>query len=341
MTATTRPQAWTGSVAWLCLAGLLATGVVGCEPLSSTRPVVESVTEAGQGVNWSSGLGGAAYVVVHSADLFTCAGEAWGEVRCWGDSYVVDADWPATLDWIDLDAAGAGEICAALADGGVRCWGDAADTDVRVFAGAEMTDIDVGHGHQVCGVTSAGDVRCASHSYLGRDFGLSDAPLEGVWDSVTGGEFHTCALSAFGTISCWGRDDSAIYSAQLASPGGADFVQMDAGTYHTCAVKDSGAVRCWGAGEVRRDPEPLTMLAHVGQADPPEGLELVEVASGAFHTCGLERAGTAVCWGDGSRGQLGAPLRDDLVALSAGWDHTCAVTAAGVVVCWGEGAYAY
>jgi hypothetical protein len=77
---------------------------------------------------------------------------------------------------------------------------------------------------------------------------------------------------------------------------------------------------------------------------------LGEVTAGGEHTCGLNRAGRAYCWGEGADGRLGSgrpvasavpvgaaagiTLRD----LDAGEEHSCAVDTRGYAYCWGAGA---
>lgn len=76
-------------------------------------------------------------------------------------------------------------------------------------------------------------------------------------------------------------------------------------------------------------------------------LRLVAVSAGQFHTCGLDAAGRAWCWGRAREGQTGRPPSSDLIpapvetelrfrALAAGASHTCGLTEAGEAHCWGE-----
>src|SRR5688500_19029379 len=74
------------------------------------------------------------------------------------------------------------------------------------------------------------------------------------------------------------------------------------------------------------------------------------IAVGTQHTCMVTAAGGVKCWGDNSRGQLGAPsagafspvpvdvtgLASGVISVAAGGAHTCAVLNPSAVKCWGS-----
>jgi alpha-tubulin suppressor-like RCC1 family protein len=184
--------------------------------------------------------------------------------------------------------------------------------------------------------------------------------------SIAAGGAHSCALSSLGEVYCWGEnssgqlgdDNSPVDSAGAVSASVTGdlvgvAVQVDAGAAHTCALDYDGSVYCWGdnsAGQLGVGPS-ADMSVPV-QVPTLAGRTVVEIATGAEHSCAVDEDGAAWCWGDNSAGQLGAPgsptgsdlpvrvstltgMTDPVVDIDAGAYTTCATTAPGDAYCWG------
>lgn len=142
--------------------------------------------------------------------------------------------------------------------------------------------------------------------------------------------------------------NSAATVTLNALPPGPPFTAVSAGRNHTCGVLLAAGAHCWGLGvggqlgsgtPVNHSPHPIPVIG---------GATFVAVTAGSRHTCALDPAGAAFCWGRNDHGQLGngttletaapVPVADALsfVSLSAGKDHTCGVSGGGGGFCWGR-----
>jgi alpha-tubulin suppressor-like RCC1 family protein len=160
---------------------------------------------------------------------------------------------------------------------------------------------------------------------------------------------HTCALTAAGSVICWGRNDNGqvnngtsgfndVLTATAISGLTDRATWVAAGMSSTCAVTKLGAAQCWGT------------FSGTGVVVPVKGLEegVTAVASGFSHHCALVRTGAVLCWGYNDQGELGngtttatlnpivaTGLEKGVKAISASRYQTCALTSAGTVLCWG------
>lgn len=190
--------------------------------------------------------------------------------------------------------------------------------------------------------------------------------------SVSGGEYHTCAVSNAGTVRCWGAPESG----RLGQPGyddyigddeppsdwdpvdaGPDIIAIVAGNSHNCVLRSSGTVGCWGynsygqLGLGHTNPIGDDEAPSEGGDVPIEGI--VAIAAGESHSCAIDGEGLVWCWGGNGEGELGLghtmTIGDDdmdtfasvtlpgpAVEIVAGSGHTCARLEGGDVSCWGR-----
>jgi alpha-tubulin suppressor-like RCC1 family protein len=128
---------------------------------------------------------------------------------------------------------------------------------------------------------------------------------------------------------------------------------MALGDRHVCLLRQ-GRTLCWGTGtdgQLGIGSTPVDTTPAV----LPDSLELVALAAGQAHTCGLDAEGVAYCWGSDRDGQLGLgatavqlcgafpcatrpqPVAGNLrfLTLAAGHRFTCGITTNSKVFCWG------
>ncbi|MBN1439624.1 MAG: hypothetical protein JW929_09465 [Anaerolineales bacterium] len=172
----------------------------------------------------------------------TCILSEDGAVRCWGNNEYGQLGYgqEATLRLAPVDvlglqsgvigisAAGA-QTCALLNGGAVRCWGNNkygqlgdGTTEIRLgpaaVAGLGQGAARVAAGwNHTCAVMGNGELKCWGWNYYGQ---LGDETkilqtrpvnvrrlMEDAVEAALGWA-HTCAITAGGSVKCWGRNDS-------------------------------------------------------------------------------------------------------------------------------------
>jgi alpha-tubulin suppressor-like RCC1 family protein len=196
----------------------------------------------------------------------------------------------------------------------------------------------------------------------GAGTGGSGMPGAGPVQHVAAGTHHSCAIIDQ-AIECWGDNTfgqlgdgtlggpPAPRTVALGNATGIVPVDVTAGGDFSCALLSDGGVKCWGRNNLNQvgigsGAPTITTPAAVGVNDLALG-----IASGETHTCALRRGRDIVCWGGGSRGQLGyggqndgGPVTvagiNDGVSVTAGEFHSCATRASGTVLnCWGDNTF--
>src|ERR1017187_5707508 len=201
----------------------------------------------------------------------------------------------------------------------------------------------------------------------------SPAASHGAAALITAGSFHSCAIES-GKAYCWGDNgsgqlgngstvDSSVPMAVDTSGvlAGQALTQITAGDASTCALDAAGAAYCWGnngsgqlgdGGTVSNSSVPVA----VDTSGVLAGQTLTQITGDGYHTCVLDAAGAAYCWGDNGTGQLGdggtafdssVPVAVDtsgvlagqaVTQITAGWYDTCALDAAGAAFFRGHNA---
>src|ERR1035441_6305864 len=200
----------------------------------------------------------------------------------------------------------------------------------------------------------------------------SQAASHGAAALITAGSFHSCAIES-GKAYCWGDNGSgqlgngstvgssvpvAVDTSGVLA--GQVLTQITAGGAYTCALDGAGAAYCWGdnrsgqlgdGGTVSNSSVPVAVKSSGVLA----GRTLTQITADGYHSCVLDAAGAAYCWGDNGTGQLGngkasdssVPVAVDtsgvlagqaLTQITAGWYDTCALDASGAAYCWGYNA---
>ncbi|WP_181234164.1 RCC1 domain-containing protein [Enhygromyxa salina] len=214
--------------------------------------------------------------------------------------------------------------------GGDGCEADCSSTRiVQITAG----------GNHTCVLTDAGDVICWGHNNRGQlgyghvqPVGDNEAPaVYGVLPlvqsatAIAAGAYHTCAVLASGTVTCWGQNtDGQLGLGHLQDIGdnedidtlipldfGDSIQSVTAGSSFTCALSVIGGVYCWGGnaygqlGHGNLSPIGDNEIASNANSFVQVGGAVSSLRAGAHHVCASMVAGGLRCWGHGSSGRLG------------------------------------
>ncbi len=304
-------------------------------------------------------------------------------VKCWGandsgqlgDGTYTSSNVPVEVSGLtDVAAisAGGSHTCALLTTGEVKCWGDNSTGQlgdgtkvrktkpVRVGGLANAISISVGSYH-TCAVTKEGGAKCWGKNIYGAvgDGSITrtiplPVDVAGLTNSViaiSAGYEHTCAITNNGGVKCWGQNDygqigdnttAAIRKKPTdVATLNKGIKSVSTGFSTSCALTESNSVLCWGwigLEDNYTSPHEVTGLDQ----------NIIIVAVGGDHICGLTTSGVIKCLGENKYGQLGdnstnpaysaksingLPAVKDIAANS---DYTCALISNGKVFCWGQ-----
>ena len=248
---------------------------------------------------------------------------------------------------LDKISIGKSFTCALKPNGSVNCWG----TDGNG---------QLGNGNQG-GDPHPGEVNNISNMV-----------------QISAGSHHACALNREGRVACWGNGQYGKLGHGSKSDShipvwvsGNNYVQVSAGNFHTCAVRSDGKVNCWGQdvaprlvrrgntvlGVYASDRSSPTVAKYLKEDRLLDITDILQVAVGLGHTCGLTFSGKVLCWGHNDYGAFGigsssvsfssngvfvrdttgseGSVLEDVVQVTAGGFFSCALKSDGTVNCWG------
>ena len=165
------------------------------------------------------------------------------------------------------------------------------------------------------------------------------------------------ALLAAGSASAFDLTWPVVKPPRFVPPAADTLMTITAGMSHTCATRFDGGVLCWGNNAVgalglqRSDwcstfacaLQPSRITVDVNG----KTFASARVSAGADHTCALDAAGQAFCWGNNSNSQTGVPSLAQVwqptpvaagktfQAIGSGVQSTCVVEPSSTW-CWGK-----
>ena len=171
---------------------------------------------------------------------------------------------------------------------------------------------------------------------------------------VSTGDRHTCAVTADGSLFCWG--ENVVFQAGVealtyvfvptAVAATMRFNQVSAGGTHTCAVRTNGVVYCWGEGQLGALGRGDTVSSVIPQPIASE-VRFEQVSAGSRRSCAVAVNGDLWCWGaewEGSQQSTdyfherllphrvnGAPA---MRSVSVSGTAICGIATDGTPLCW-------
>ena len=191
------------------------------------------------------------------------------------------------------------------------------------------------------------------------------------FETVSSGKKHTCAVDEEKRVICWGDNSENQLGNQIGLKRSyPDLIFMDGilkdktveimktGSAHACVVADDKRIYCWGSNDNGKLGKGGGIESFYPVSVKYDGAlkdkKIADVAPGTVHTCAIDVAGKAYCWGRNTLGSVGTetdlqfvyePVSVDMtgvlkdrkiIEISSGSAHTCAVADDGGVYCWGS-----
>jgi alpha-tubulin suppressor-like RCC1 family protein len=266
-------------------------------------------------------------------------------------------------------------------------------TQVKDVSGSglltNISQVGIGYNH-VCALKDDNYAYCWGYNRNGQ-LGIGNTANQSLPNQVKGvggtgtappfsqisvGYNHTCSLKSDGTaVYCWGGNDygqigigntirqTGLIQVKGVSGSGylSNISQIASGYNFNFAIDTNNSfIYAWGQnnrgqlgiGDTENQYYPVRITDFDGDGKLSD---IIQISAGYYHSCALKAAGTVLCWGRNSSGQLGNGLYSDwyspeyvigiggsgilsgITQISSGAYTTCAYqSATDRLLCWGE-----
>jgi len=207
-------------------------------------------------------------------------------------------------------------------------------------------------------VTFTGNATCSSGAMAEYRYSYSQnggaytllrtyGPAAYVWDTSTSAATNYAILVEARAVGSTGPDSQFAIPYTLSGAYGTQ-INSGGGSHHACARVSNGMARCWGQNDFGQLGNGTTSASSSSPVTVTGLTNVLQVATGASHSCALLTDTTVRCWGLNTKGELGngsttnsstpvvATGLTGVVALSLGDYHSCALLSSGGITCWGS-----
>ncbi len=253
---------------------------------------------------------------VSAGEDHTCGIRTDGSIACWGyptpswsNAGFIDTrqTTPPAGEFKSVSAGGS-HSCAVHRDGSLICWGS---NDYRRTYPPGYAAMSSNGADYLCEKLPGRGICRNRNGALDPDI-PPDIPTPTGFTDIIAGALHTCALTDYAAIACWGQTDTP--------PKGA-FRSIA----HGCAVAMDGAIACW-------HPD----LLENGISPPLGEFILVsggQVYHGRHHFCGIAPDGSVRCWGYDFGNSIPAPT-GTFRQISVHGNNACGIRSDDSLYCW-------
>ncbi len=243
------------------------------------------------------------------------------------------------------------------------------DAKGRVLTGREVTWTSSDPAIASVQITGPG---AQQWTILGRDRGTVTvtATSEGIvatatrvivikYYSVAVGTMHACNIASGGIVWCWGLNgdqgrigspalgENEFSSRPIQLPGGRKYAKISTYARTSCGITIDGEAFCWGTNAWGQLGAGSIVSGSYIPLRVEGGHLFVDIATGSDHSCAIDAAGKAFCWGHNDWRQLGTgnstassvpvAVATSLTfrSIAAGSGAVCGVATSGSTYCWG------